>query len=160
MKKVIEDLAAKYKLQTAYAGAKRIMFIKGEGNKEFVAAVHDRYPALVFEVRAVDTFDKPKEETKSKYFPSLTVGEAQWLPLTEGQKTVENEIIAEEKEEERKLRIRVELDIYLTENPIDKSKKGFFVPIAEKFGVTSDYVRKRYNSLKERGLLKEETVNA
>jgi hypothetical protein len=80
------------------------------------------------------------------------------LPLSEEDKVIEDEIRAIESAEEKKLRIRAELDIYLIENPIDKSKKGFFVPIAEKFDVTSDYVRKRYNSLKERGLVEKENA--
>lgn len=186
MKKVVEDLAVKNNLETAYSGANRILYIKGKLNKEFIAYIHEKYPSLAFELKAVDTFsvsigefDNPKHEEvkvvkgsaklpiEGKIFTGngadkelahkiveqsmeSVFGPLESLPLSEEDKEVENKIIAEESEEERKLRIRTELDIYLTENSIDKSKKGFFVPIAEKFGVTSDYVRKRYNSLKKK----------
>jgi hypothetical protein len=179
MKKVIEDLAVKVNLETAYSGSVRIMFIKGEHNKDFIARIHEQYPKLAFELKAVDTFEKSVEERikgSLKVFSGNTVDkevaanvvdkamntvfgtvdEVQSVILTEEDKeSLEAEILSEESEQERKLRIRAELDIYLIENPIDKSKKGFFVPIAEKFDVTSDYVRKRYNSLKERNLIKE-----
>jgi hypothetical protein len=180
MKKVIEDLAVKANLETAYSGSIRVMFIKGEYNKDFIAGIHERYPNLAFELKAVNTFEKPLEKkiTKGslKVFSGNTVdkelaadiieqamepvfGPLEAIPLTEEEKAIEAEIRAEETTEEKKLRVRAELDIYLIENPIDKSKKGFFVPIAEKFDVTSDYVRKRYNSLKERNLITE-TQNA
>ena len=170
MKKVIEDLAVKANLETAYSGSVRIMFIKGEHNKDFIARIHEQYPRLAFELKAVDTFEKPEEEifTKEKiesiksildpteYAKAYgNVEEVVAEPLPEQEQVIEAEIRAEETAEEKKLRVRAELDIYLIENPIDKSKKGFFVPIAEKFDVTSDYVRKRYNSLKERNLIKE-----
>lgn len=54
--------------------------------------------------------------------------------------------------------LRVELDAYLTENPIEKGRPGCYSAVAKLFGVESEYVRDRYRKLTKKGRVSEDKV--
>jgi hypothetical protein len=153
MKKVVSDFIKSFGLETGYSGSARVMYIqKGERSQEALRTVRDIWPNLAFYVRITEDIpEEAKEKTEdNKYLPALTMEELKKLPAP----TITTDTIFNDaSSKDAALKLRSDLDEYLLNNPIDKSQKGFYVPIAEKFGCSSDYVRKRYNSLKERNLI-------
>jgi hypothetical protein len=157
MKKIIEDLSVRYTCSTAYAGSTRIMYIKGERAKKFIKDVREKYPKLAFELKAVSdlpTFqlfsgtevstelvENIVNDAYETVFPKEKIEQLTQLPLDEKQ-TFDREA----------------LDAYLVNNPIDKSIKGCYLPAAELFEVTSEYVRGRYRKLKEKGKIVEPVI--
>ena len=55
--------------------------------------------------------------------------------------------------------IREKLIKYLIKNPIKRGKPGCYQKVAELFDVRSEYVRRIYRTLREKGLIKEDSVN-
>lgn len=167
MKKVIEDLALTFGCSTTYAGGRRIMYVKGERSTEFIRHAREKYSNLAFDLKI--------SELSLQVFTDSEVNENLIKKITNGYWAVEETNILEKSlaikiadehpesfialdKEINKVDLEIlrdKVDIYLLANPIDKSQKGFFIPIAEKFGCTSDYIRKRYNSLNKRGLIIE-----
>jgi len=162
MKKVIEDyVKSNFKCDTGYSGSIRTMYIKGERNQEALRAVRERWPNLAFYIVTTKEIpevakENPLTTTTSHGIGTITSPVTQTIKQPSLGVQLIEEVIAEEKQlgvKEQKEKLRSDVDAYLLNTPIDKSKPGFYVPIAKKFGCTSDYIRKRYNSLKERSLL-------
>lgn len=123
-------------------------FTGTEVNKELAGEVADNAYKTVFgEASPLVVVDKVNVDAPAIGSVERTIDNVR-IHSEEGTETF---VKKESKEEKEKL--RADVDAYLIANPIDKSKPGFYVPIAKQFGSTSDYIRKRYNSLKERGLV-------
>ena len=174
MKKVIEDLAPSFNCTTHYSGGRRIMYVKGERNLDFARYIRQVYPNLAFVVKPVDELPTIEVFTSAEVEDNLAANIINKLAQNQPSITVVQELKNEPQAEVTTLpvirledysklekeQLRAEVDAYLLANPIDKSQKGFFVPVAEKFACTSDYIRKRYNALKEKGLIEKQIVNA
>jgi hypothetical protein len=197
MKKVIEDLAAKHGVRTAYQGSTRVMFLKGPNAPEFKAAVRERYPTLGFDLIVMTKLQEDLLPIFEALLDKLTVDERIELQkhmrenqdweklLTDHEKktapkrkldldkpeeqtfvneNVNFDNVQEEPKQEpaKKVFPQKEVDAYLIENKVDRKIKGIFKPIAEKFGVTTDYISDRHRKLRAKGLIVEieETVNA
>src|SRR5579872_5170598 len=66
MKKVVSDFIKKeFACETGYSGSQRIMYIKGDRNQDALRAVREKWPTLVFYVRAVDAIPKEALEVYS-----------------------------------------------------------------------------------------------
>ena len=169
MKKVIEDLASRAKLETAYDGTIRVMYIKGERNKEFIAHVHEKYPTLAFELKAVDTFEKPikfigrpHSLTSENMSLQTAILDLSDVIKDSGHTTLEQregifEEVLEEKTNIKKKFSFEEVDAYLLQNPVDRKTKGPYDAAATLFGVKTDYIRKRWARLREQGLVEKES---
>lgn len=167
MKKVIEELAKQFNCSTSYSGAIRVMFIKGEKAKEFIAGARTKYPNLAFELSASEPPGHIQVYSGSKVDESLAeritnkamefvappkhsvVVETSPDDLDEPYQDVYDAETKESKEE-----LRAEVDAYLLSNAIDKTQKGFWATIAKNFkNCTGDYVRKRHDALKKKELV-------
>jgi len=82
MKKIVEDLARKVGIETAYAGSTRTMYIKGPNLEHFRERIRNLYPNLAFQLKPTDRFlesslwsDEAKKlkKSKSKKTPSMLV---------------------------------------------------------------------------------------
>jgi hypothetical protein len=151
MKKVIEDLASKNGLSTGYSGALRIMYIKGEKNHEFIHHVKKLYPNLVFQLKAA--VDAPKIQIFTGKSADAEIATA----VVESVLGVYNPVLDGPLKEKPTFQ---EVDLYLLAHPIDRKGKGAYNAAADHFGVKSEYIRKRWLSLRERKLVEQDNVNA
>jgi hypothetical protein len=181
MKKVLEAAAAKNKLQTAYSGSSRIMYLKGDDEtiREFIKQARINYPNLAFELKngnQREDFNKIAEK-ESKGSPSLSVFSGNDVDEKLAEKVANdayetvfgpgNPLLSDEAGQadftgEKKKPTPEEVDAYLLEHPVDRKAKGPYNAAAAHFGVKPNYIRVRWARLREQGKVEKElqTENA
>lgn len=182
MKKVIEAAAAKSRLQTAYSGASRIMYLKGDDEtiREFIKQARVTYPGLAFELKNGNQREDFNQIAAKdvKAAPSLAVFSGNGVDEELAEKVtkeVHDDVQYAERSfvgriqdedgqmpEQKKKPTPEEVDAYLLDHPVDRKAKGPYNAAAEHFGVKSDYIRKRWSRLRELGKVETElqTENA
>jgi hypothetical protein len=176
MKKVIEELAARNKVFTRYAGSSRILYLGGENAAEFKAFVKEKYPSLAFELKVqtkeeFDAYLKAKEtwEARPGYhyahkagnfevFSGSTVDtEVAELAVASAEATLGNLVLTDFPFNNLPA-TKEQVDEYLLANPIDRNAKNPYSNAATQLNHKPDYIRGRWRSLRERGLVEKENA--
>lgn len=151
MKKVIQDLARTFNLESGYAGISRTLYVKGERGNEFRRVVRERYPSLAFEIKVCETIpvstDIYDAETNSSGKIEV-VGSPVYVESENV--TLQTAIIDLNPIREAS---KDEVDAYLLTNPIDRKAKNPYGAAAEALGRSKDYIRDRYRKLRDKNLV-------
>jgi hypothetical protein len=158
MKKIIEDFVRQFGCETSYSGHLRIMYIKGERAHDARRKARELYPNLAFELQV-------QESLKGSLQVFAGGGIDEQLAASVVDKAMETvfgpEIAVQDDqstqgENEQRPATREEVDEYLINNPVDRAAKNPYNNAAAILRVKPDYVRGRWRSLRERGLVEKE----